>query len=233
MDRDEIRAEQQDKTPEKKISSDSFVSRVQERTRIYDVLEKDTRVMPAHKWIGDGDDPVIRPVSTDTMIGIDRDTIPPPMDDRRTRVGRDSNTRVVRRPATRMTGDPSGEPSGEGRGFRETVTSAAGRVRDTASAVRNVKVGNSVRFARFLKIMGVFLLILLLELGYFAFASHVKGMPAETKKTQKELELTKKENTILEDELAALGDHDSAEELRQSWERLRDKLKKATAETYY
>lgn len=233
MDRDEVREEQQNMTPEEKVSSDSFVSRVQERTRIYDVLEKDTRVMPAHKWIGDDDDPVIRPVSTDTKIGIDRSTIPPPMDDRRTRVGRDSNTRVVSRPAYRTPGDPAGEPSGEGRSFKGAVTSAAGRVRDTASAVRNVKVGNSVRFTRFLKIMGVFLLILLLEIGYFGFASHVKGMPAETKKTQKELELTKKENAILEDELAALGDHDSAEELRQSWERLRDKLKKATAETYY
>lgn len=233
MDRDELREEQQNKGPEEKTSSDSYAGRVQDRTRIYDVLDKDTRVMPGHKWIGEGDDPVIRPVPTDTIIGIDRSTIPPPMDDRRTRVGRDSNTRVVSRPSSHMPGETSGEGTGDGRGFTETVRSAVGRARDTASAVRNVKVGNSARFARFLKIMAVFLIILLLEIAYFGFESHVKVMPAETEKTQKELELTKKENAILEDELASLGDHDSAEELRQSWERLRDKLKKATAETYY
>ena len=233
VDRDEVKAEQQNNTPEEKGTSDSFVSRVQDRTRIYDVLDKDTRVMSGHKWIGEGDDPVIRPVRSDTMIGIDRSTIPPPMDDRRTRVGRDSNTRVVSRPASRMPGMPLDGDPGDSRSFRETVTSAAGRVRETASAVRNVKVGDSVRFTRFLKIMAVFLIILILEIGYFAFASHVSNMPAETEKAKKELELTKKENAILEDELAVLGDHDSAEELRQSWERLRDKLKEATAETYY
>ena len=102
-----------------------------------------------------------------------------------------------------------------------------------AADLRKVRVADKGRFARFLRIVAVFVLILLVEIGYFRFEAHVKKMPGEIKETQKELELTQKENELLEEEIEALGDYDSVEELKASWERLKDKVDKAAAGTYY
>ena len=59
------------------------------------------------------------------------------------------------------------------------------------------------------------------------------GVPDEIKETQKELELTQKENALLEKDIEELGDYDSVEELKASWERLKDKVDKAAAGTFY
>lgn len=99
--------------------------------------------------------------------------------------------------------------------------------------VKNVKVADKKKFSRFLRIVGVLFIIFVVELGYFRFAAHVKKMPNEIKEIQNELELTQKENALLEKEIEALGDYDSVEELKASWERLKDKVDKAAAGTFY
>lgn len=217
-------------------------------TRIYDVPVRSAMKPSGHKWIDEGDEEVIKPVGRNTMaIRKTMTDIDRPQEsqlDRKTRIGRDSNTRIV---GTKPSGSiPDAPESGgtDGGGFADTAKVAAGKAGaglkaaasatgDAVESLRRVKVGDSAKFSRFLKIMGVFLIILLLEIGYFAFANHVKKMPSEIKETQKELELTQKENELLTRELDELGDYDSTEELRQSWERLRDKVKKAAEETSY
>ena len=211
-----------------------------DRTRVYDALTKETRAVSGHKWIDDDDEPMIRPVGRNTLTGRETQIYPGPDSretqtyqrlDRKTRVGRDSNTRLVeRQPSAKA--EPAAGPEPK-RSFRETVILGAAKLRQLYADIRNVRVGDSRKFARFMKILGAFALILLLEIGYFRFSARVEGMPDEIKETRKELELTQKENEILSSEIEALGDQDSTEELRQSWERLRDKVEKAAEETLY
>ena len=167
--------------------------------------------------------------------------------DRATRVSPDDRTRIEDRSTkiaskeTRVVGNVSDEEQ-EGSQIsvadvsgkaKEIAQRSAGAVRQGVADLRSVKVADKGRFARFLKIVAVFALILLVELGYFRFEAHVKKMPKEIKETQKELELTQKENELLAEEIEALGDYDSVEELKASWERLKDKVDKAVAGTYY
>ncbi len=194
--------------------------RASEETRIYNAskeLDNDkTRVASRHTWIGE-------PGDRSTRIA------DPTIDER--------ETRVVSRPDVQ-------EEAGSDQLKKIDAGAILGRAKDlTGSAaragklavrdVKNVKVADKRKFARFLRIVGVLLLIFIIEIGYFRFASHVKKMPDEIKETQKELDLTKKENAILEKEIDALGDYDSVEELKASWERLKDKVDKAAAGTYY
>ena len=210
------------------------------RTRVYDAVKGDRGTVTPHRWIDDVDEPVIRPVGRNTLSG--RETqIYPPMDrgqtqtyqrlDRKTRVGRDSNTRVV----SRQQGgdaDPAGGPA-PGRSLRETAARGSAGLRRAYKDVRNVRVGDSRKFARFMKVLGVFALILLLELGYFGLARRTDNMPAKIKAARNELELTQKESVILSKEIEELGDHDSIEKNRRSWERLKEKVEKATEETSF
>ncbi len=186
------------------------------KTRIYDVPVKETILVSKHKWIDEEDEEVIKPVGRNTMLI--RNTMN--LDD----------TKIVDRRDMPERGSSDGKDK-TGRSPAEIVKGAVSTGRDIVNDVRNVKVGDSAKFSRFLKVIGVFLVIALLEFAWFVFAAHVKGMPSDIEKTQKELELTQKENELLAEELEVLGDHDSTEELRQSWERLRDKVKEATGET--
>lgn len=214
------------------------------KTRIYGALKGDREASSAsaHKWIDDGDEPVIKPVTGHTLTDIDRETIATadsfraPVLDRKTRVGRSSNTQVLNRRPQVLEDEPEGsapEKTGSGAAERSAPGRAADRLRLAKRDLKNVRVADSRRFERFLKIVGAFLLILLIEIGYFGFASHVSRMPAAVKSTQKELKLTKEENRLLKEEIEALGDYSSTEELKASWEKLKEKVEKAAEETYY
>lgn len=149
----------------------------------------------------------------------------------RTRVGLDSNTRLYeKQPAG---SDPGTEKRSGKKSPKEVIGGIAAFARGVYTDLRNVRVRDSAKFARFLKVIGVFALVLLLEVGYFIFDHRVEGMPEEIKETQKELELTQKENVILQEEIDELGGYDSIEEQKRSWERLKEKVEKAAAETSY
>ncbi|MBO5512978.1 MAG: hypothetical protein J5961_00130 [Mogibacterium sp.] len=201
-------------------TDESAKIRAPEETRIYNAtkeLEKDSgRVTSRHTWIGEPDDRVTRIAQ-------------PVIDDRETRI-------VSRSPVQEEseTVAPKKIDAGAVLGKAKDLTGSAARAgRLAVHDVKNVKVADKKKFSRFLRIVGVLFVILLLELGYFKFASNVRKMPDEIKETQKELELTQKENALLEEEIEALGDYDSVEELKASWERLKDKVDKAAAGTYY
>ena len=169
------------------------------------------------------------------------------MTDKATRVSPDDRTRVEDRSTkiaskeTRVVDKTSDEERSGGHISAEDVSEKAKDIAQKTAAgvkqgiadLKSVKVADKSKFSRFLKIVAIFVLILIVEIGYFRFEAHVKKMPKEIKETQKELKLTQKENELLEEEIEALGDYDSVEELKASWERLKDKVDKAEAGTYY
>lgn len=200
-------------------TDESAKVRAPEETRIYNASissDPEKRVTSRHTWIGD-------PAEKATRIA------EPVIDDRETKVM--SRSAAPEEPAT---GASKKIDAGAIVGKAKDLTGSAARAgRLAVHDVKNVKVADKKKFSRFLRIVGVLLFIFILELGYFKFASNVKKMPNEIKETQKELELTQKENALLEKEIEALGDYDSVEELKASWERLKDKVDKAAAGTYY
>ena len=190
-------------------------------TRVYDAPAKETQVFQKHRWISDEDEDVIKPVGRNTIARGD------------TRIyGQSlSETRLYEKPQGQAhDGTDAGRPA---KSFREAASDAAAGARRLYGDIRNVRVGDSARFAKFLKVMGVFALILLLEIGYFVFAHRTQKLPEDIEKTKKELELTRKETDILREETDALGGYDSIEEQKRSWERLKEKVEKAAAETSY
>lgn len=189
--------------------------RAPEETRIY--LEPDkyeTKIMNGHTWIGETDD-----LSTTRIAGAPAETV------------------VVRR--NKQADEEAASTPQKKRakaGFSKARDVGAGVAKGVGTGIsdlRRVRVADRRKFARFLKVVCVLLIIFVLEIGYFVYAAHVKKMPSMIKETQKELELTRKENALLEKEIQELGDYDSVEELRASWERLKDKLDKAAAGTSY
>lgn len=194
------------------------------RTRVYDVLEKETQVVSRHRWIGEEDEPEAGAATAEAA----------PAADRRTRVGRSSNTRVMdRRPPVIEEQPGQDAEGGRSASLSDILRSAVARFRELRRALKGIKVADKKRFARFIRIAGVIGLMLLLELGWFRFSAHVEGMPKQIEKTKKELSLTKEENALLKEETEALGDQNSIEELKASWERLKDKVEKAAEQTYY
>ena len=188
-------------------------------TRIYDVPVKETIIASKHRWISDEDEDVIKPVGRNTIARGD------------TRIYGQSlkETRIYDKP---QTADPGpDERKSAGKKIREAVTGAAAWFRGMYTDLRSVRVSDSAKFSRFLKVTGVFALILLLEIGYFAFAHRTARLPADIKEAKEELELTQKESVILQEEIDELGGYDSIEEQRRSWERLKEKVEKAEAET--
>lgn len=190
-------------------------------TRIYDVPAKETLIVSKHKWISDEDEDIIKPVGRSTIVRGRTQIYGQPL----------SETRVYEKPQTK---EPADDTAGRtGRDMKEVFTDAAARARRIYEDLRNVRVRDSARFGRFLKVVGVFALILLLEAGYFAFAHRTRELPDDITKARHELELTQKETAILQNEIDELGSYDSIEEQRRSWERLKEKVEKAAAETSY
>ncbi len=192
--------------------------RAPEETRIYNASKDDgsTRVVKRHTWIGEPDDRSTR------IAGAEID---------------ERETRVVHRDSERFeteNEDPRKIDAAAVFGKAKDLTGSAARAgRLAVHDVKNVKIADRKKFSRFLRIVGVLFIIFIIEIGYFRFAAHVKKMPDEIKETQKELELTQKENALLEKDIEELGDYDSVEELKASWERLKDKVDKAAAGTFY
>ena len=215
--------------------------RAPEETRIYNA-----RATSGHTWIGE--DPVRETRVVSHSAG-GRETRTAAAGERSTRVAGqitdDRETRIAGRPdKTKVFRNSASQGREEEVSRKDRLNAAAGKAAEAGSRIvgagkqgvsdlRKVRVADKKKFSRFLKIVGVFVIVLALELGYFGFASHVKKMPKEIKETQKELELTQEENKLLEEEIEALGDYDSGEELKASWERLMDKVDKAAAGTYY
>lgn len=190
-------------------------------TRVYDIPVKETLTVSKHRWISDEDEDVIRPVGRNTVARGETRLYGQPL----------GETRIYEKPQM-----PDDQGTGTGRAKKDLKKAASAAVswaRGIYGDLRNVKVSDSARFGRFLKVVGVFALILLLEIGYFAFAHRTRGLPDEIKETKSELELTQKETAILQQEIDELGGYDSVEEQRQSWERLKEKVEEAAAETSF
>lgn len=106
----------------------------------------------------------------------------------------------------------------------------AGSVRRKRS-MRKIRIGDRKRFRRLLIILAVLAVIIALEASFFAMDARVSKLPDEIKTVNEQVEDVKADNKKIKKENKELGDKAGKEELRDSWERMRDKLKEAVGET--
>jgi cell division protein FtsB len=97
--------------------------------------------------------------------------------------------------------------------------------------MRRIRIGDRKRFRRLLILLAVIVLAIAIEAGYFIMEARVSELPEKIKAVNKQTEDIKADNVKLHKENEKLGDGESKKELKESWERLRDKVKEAVGET--
>jgi hypothetical protein len=97
-------------------------------------------------------------------------------------------------------------------------------------SMRKIRIGDRKRFRRLLIVMAVIALIIAIEAAFFVMEARVGKLPDEIKAVNKQTEDIKADNEKLQKENEKLGDSESKKELKESWERLRDKVKEAVGE---
>ncbi len=187
------------------------------KTRVY---ENDlARMNRKHTWIGEEDD---AEKLRNASVGINTDA-----------TGRE--TRVFEGPQFgRQYVKPEIEPplSEQKRESekKEANADSGGESRRRTRSMRKIRIGDRKRFRRLLIILAVIALAIAIEAGYFIMEARVGKLPEEIKAVNKQTEDIKADNAKLQKENDKFGDGESKKELKESWERLRDKVKEAVGE---
>ncbi len=194
------------------------------KTRVY--RNDDLRAARKHTWIGTDEEAAeIEARKTRIMQGLD------PWDGSRT----DSYTDLMGSRTGRFTMTEIDPPLSEQKKAQEQDPEADAYDRDRVSfsermrgawrSLRSIRISDSRRFRRFLVLCAVFAVILALEISYFYVKPYVDRMPEEIAGVNKQVKELRAENKELKTETDNAGDFESKKELKESWERLRDKLK--------
>lgn len=187
------------------------------KTRVY---ENDlARMNRKHTWIGEEDDSEkLRNASAGVRADVS---------------GRE--TKVFEGPHFgRQYVQPEIEPplSEQKRESEKKAAKAAGAgSRHRIRSMRRIRIGDRKRFRRLLIVMAVIALIIAIEAAFFVMEARVDKLPDEIKSVNKQTEDVKADNEKLQKDNEKLGDSESKKELKESWERLRDKVKEAVGET--
>lgn len=188
------------------------------KTRVY---ENDlARMNRKHTWIGEEDD---AGKLRNAAAGIDTDAA-----GRETRVfegprfGRQYVQPEIEPPLSeqKRESEKKAANAGSGEGSRQRIRS-----------MRRIRIGDRKRFRRLLIVIAVIALAIAIEAGFFIMEARVGKLPEEIKAVNKQTEDIKADNAKLQKENENLGDGESKKELKESWERLRDKVKEAVGET--
>ena len=87
-----------------------------------------------------------------------------------------------------------------------------------------VNVSDSRKFRRLIPVAVVLVLILVFEIGFAAMKMSIRSLPDKTKEVKNQTEQLLEENEELQQRSDALGDIEQIKELRDSWQRLNERL---------
>lgn len=89
---------------------------------------------------------------------------------------------------------------------------------------RTLVIADKSKFKRLVAVLAVFALLILFELSFVWMKYAAGAMPAKTESIRTETAELQEENKKLEEESAEYGEIDQVRELKESWERLKEKL---------
>ncbi|MBR2540833.1 MAG: hypothetical protein IKE85_08460 [Mogibacterium sp.] len=92
---------------------------------------------------------------------------------------------------------------------------------------RTVWISDSRKFKRLIAVLAVFVLLLLFELSFAVMKYSLTKLPAKTEAARTQTAELQAENDKLAEEAAGYGDYNQMMELKDSWERLKEKLGKS------
>ena len=87
-----------------------------------------------------------------------------------------------------------------------------------------VNVSDSRKFRRLIPVAVVLVLILAFEIGFAAMKMSIRSLPDKTKEVKNQTEQLLEKNEELQQRSDALGDIEQIKELRDSWQRLNERL---------
>lgn len=86
------------------------------------------------------------------------------------------------------------------------------------------RIADSNKFRRLIAILVIFALILAFDISFLLMKSGIKTLPARTEKAKAEAAELQAENKRIAEESAQYGNYDDVKDLKESWERLKEKI---------
>lgn len=191
------------------------------KTRVY---ENDlARMTRKHTWIGEEDD-------AEKLKNADAANAAGGMRETRIFEGSQTDARYTRQYVRPEIEPPLSEQRSESEQSGDRKKTADNPIKKLRS-MRRIRIGDRKRFKRLIAVLAVIALIIICEAGFFIMDARVSKLPDEIRNVNKQTEDVRSDNKKLAKSNKELGDRESKEEQKASWERLRDKVKEAVGET--
>lgn len=118
--------------------------------------------------------------------------------------------------------------SGFGSGFEddrsEEPAEESKPVKRRAGRKFNVRIADSRKFRRLIALAAVFALLVLFEISFAVMKAQTASLPGRTQEIRTQTEAITAENEALKSAADEIGEYDQVKELRDSWQRIKDRL---------
>ena len=88
----------------------------------------------------------------------------------------------------------------------------------------NIQIADSRKFRRLIVLAAAFLILLAFEISFAVMKAETASLPGKTADLKTQTETLQTENETLQKSADELGEYDQIKELRDSWQRIKDKL---------
>ena len=88
----------------------------------------------------------------------------------------------------------------------------------------NISIADNRKFRRLIVLAAAFFILLAFEISFVVMREQISTLPGKTAELKSQTETLTTENEALQKSADELGDYDQIKELRDSWQRIKDKL---------
>lgn len=88
----------------------------------------------------------------------------------------------------------------------------------------NIHIADSRKFKRLIVLAAAFLVLIAFEISFFVMQAQTASLPGKTSDLKTQTETLKTENEALQQSINDIGEYDQVKELRDSWQRIKDRL---------